>query len=206
MSSGIPRVSPLASGTMTKLLILPGSARRDSYNRKLAGIAANLAAEAGADVDLVDPADFRLPLYDAELEEAEGLPANAKVLKGKFLAADAILFVSPEYNSSITPLLKNVIDWVSRPETDDEPDLAAYRGKIAGLLSASPGKLGGLRGLVHLRSILGNIGVLVVPKQFSLVAAHDKFDETGKLKSEKDVESVRGVVAELLKVAGKLVS
>jgi chromate reductase len=189
---------------MTKLLILPGSARRDSFNRKLAGIAARLATDAGAAVDLVDPADFRLPLYDAELEESEGLPANAKALKAKFLAADAILFVSPEYNSSITPLMKNVLDWVSRPETEDEPDLAAYRGKVAGLLSASPGKLGGLRGLVHLRSILGNIGVLVVPKQFSLVAAYDKFDEDGALKNEKDVESVRGVVAELLKVAGSV--
>lgn len=189
---------------MTKLLILPGSARRDSFNRKLAGIAARLATDAGAAVDLVDPADFRLPLYDAELEESEGLPANAKALKAKFLAADAILFVSPEYNSSITPLMKNVLDWVSRPETEDEPDLAAYRGKVAGLLSASPGKLGGLRGLVHLRSILGNIGVLVVPKQFSLVAAYDKFDEDGALKNEKDVESVRGVVVELLKVAGSV--
>ena len=189
---------------MTKLLILPGSARRDSLNRKLAGIAARLATDAGAAVDLVDPADFRLPLYDAELEESQGLPANAKALKAKFLAADAILFVSPEYNSSITPLMKNVLDWVSRPETEDEPDLAAYRGKVAGLLSASPGKLGGLRGLVHLRSILGNIGVLVVPKQFSLVAAYDKFDDSGALKSEKDVESVRSVVAEVLKVAGGL--
>jgi chromate reductase len=189
---------------MTKLLILPGSARRDSFNRKLAGIAARLATDAGAAVDLVDPADFRLPLYDAELEESEGLPANAKALKAKFLAADAILFVSPEYNSSITPLMKNVLDWVSRPETEDEPDLAAYRGKVAGLLSASPGKLGGLRGLVHLRSILSNIGVLVVPKQFSLVAAYDKFGDSGALKSEKDVESVRGVVAELLKVAGSV--
>ena len=189
---------------MTKLLILPGSARRDSFNRKLAGIAATVAAEAGAAVDLVDPADFRLPLFDQELEDAEGLSPNAKALKAKFLAADAIVFVSPEYNSSITPLMKNIIDWVSRTETDDEPDLAAYRGKIAGLLSASPGKLGGLRGLVHLRSILGNIGVLVVPKQFSLVSAGDKFDDSGSLLSEKDVESVRGVVAEVLKVAGAL--
>ncbi len=189
---------------MTKLLILPGSARRDSYNRKLAGIAAKIATDAGADVDLVDPADFRLPLFDQELEDAEGLSPNAKALKGKFLAADAVLFVSPEYNSSITPLMKNVIDWVSRTETDDEPDLVAFKGKVAGLMSASPGKLGGLRALVHLRSILGNIGVLVVPKQFALSGAGDKFDEAGALKSEREVESVRGVVAEVLKVAGKV--
>jgi NAD(P)H-dependent FMN reductase len=189
---------------MTKLLILPGSARRDSYNRKLAGIAAKIASDAGADVDLVDPADFRLPLYDAEMEEAEGLPANAKALKEKFIAAQAILFVSPEYNSSITPLLKNIIDWVSRTESDDEPDLVAYKGKVAGLLAASPGALGGLRGLVHLRSILGNIGVLVVPNQFALAKAYDKFDEGGQLKDPKELESVRGVVAKVLEVAGKL--
>lgn len=189
---------------MTKLLILPGSARRDSYNRKLAGIAAKIAADAGAEVDLVDPADFRLPLYDAELEEAEGLPANAKALKQKFLAAQAILFVSPEYNSSISPLMKNIIDWVSRTESDDEPDLAAYKGKVAGLLSASPGGFGGMRGLVHLRSILGNIGVLVVPNQFALAKAYEKFDEGGQLKDPKELESVRGVVTKVLEIAGKL--
>ncbi|WP_035605643.1 NAD(P)H-dependent oxidoreductase [Haloferula sp. BvORR071] len=189
---------------MTKLLILPGSARRESFNRKLAGIAAAIATEAGAAVDLVDPADFRLPLYDAELEEAEGLPANAKALKQKFLAAQAILFVSPEYNSSITPLMKNIIDWVSRTETDDEPDLAAYKGKVAGLLSASPGGFGGMRGLVHLRSILGNIGVLVTPAQFALSSAYDKFDDAGQLKNPKDLESVRRVVTTLLATTAKL--
>ena len=189
---------------MTKLLILPGSARRDSFNRKLAGIAARLATDSGADVDLVDPADFRLPLFDQELEDAEGLSPNAKALKQKFLAADAILFVSPEYNSSITPLMKNVIDWVSRTETDDEPALAAFTGKIAGLLSASPGGFGGMRGLVHLRSILGNIGVLVMPTQFSLGSASSKFDEAGQLKDPKDLERVRGVVTKLLAAAAKL--
>ncbi|MEK7951848.1 NADPH-dependent FMN reductase [Luteolibacter soli] len=189
---------------MTKLLILPGSARRDSVNRKLAGLAAQLAAEAGAEVDLIDPADYELPIFNGDLEDAEGLPDAAKRLKAKFLAANAVVFVSPEYNSSVTPLMKNFIDWVSRQETDDEPSLAAYRGKVAGLLSASPGALGGLRGLVHLRSILGNIGVLVVPKQFALSGAYGKFDEGGKLTDESAVKSVKGVVEEVISVAGKL--
>jgi chromate reductase, NAD(P)H dehydrogenase (quinone) len=189
---------------MIKLLILPGSARRDSVNRKLAGLAAQIATEAGAEVDLIDPADYSLPLFNQDLEDAEGLPAAAKQLKGKFLAANAIVFVSPEYNSSITPMMKNFIDWVSRQETDDEPSLAAYRGKVAGLLSASPGALGGLRGLVHLRSILGNIGVLVVPKQFSLTSAYGKFDDTGKLTDESAVKSVRGVIQEVISTATKL--
>jgi chromate reductase, NAD(P)H dehydrogenase (quinone) len=189
---------------MLKLLILPGSARRDSVNRKLAGLAAQIAAEAGAEVDLIDPGDYVLPLFNQDLEDAEGLPAAAKQLKSKFLASNAIVFVSPEYNSSITPLMKNFIDWVSRSETDDEPSLAAYRGKVAGLLSASPGALGGLRGLVHLRSILGNIGVLVVPKQFSLTSAYDKFDDTGKLTDQSVIKSVRGVIQEVISVATKM--
>lgn len=189
---------------MLKVLILPGSARRESFNRKLAAIAAAQVTEAGCSPDLVDPADFRLPLFDQELEEAEGLPAPAKALKAKFLAADAILFVSPEYNSSITPLMKNVIDWVSRTESDDEPALSAYHGKVAGLLSASPGALGGLRGLVHLRSILSNIGVLVVPKQFALGSAFSKFNEDGSLKDAQEVKGVRAVVDQLVATAAKL--
>ena len=189
---------------MLNVLIFPGSARRESFNRKLAAVAAAQLKEAGAEVDLVDPADFRLPLFDQELEEAGGLPAPAKALKEKFLAADAILFVSPEYNSSITPLMKTASDWVSRTERDDEPSLSAYHGKVAGLLSASPGALGGLRGLVHLRSILSNIGVLVVPKQFALSSAFSKFNDDGTLKDAADLKGVRAVVDQLIATAGKL--
>lgn len=189
---------------MPKLLILPGSARRDSVNRKLAAVAARIANEAGAEVELIDPAEFPLPLFDQDLEDAGGLPDAAKQLKAKFAAADAIVFVSPEYNSSVTPLMKNVIDWVSRSESDDEPPLSAYRGKVAGLLAASPGALGGLRGLVHLRSILGNIGVLVVPKQFALGGAFGKFDEHGALTDESAVKGVRAVIGEVVSVASKL--
>lgn len=189
---------------MLNILIIPGSARRDSANRKLAAIAAQLATEAGAEVQLIDPADFPLPLFNGDLEDAEGLPAAAKALKKKFLGANALIFASPEYNSSITPLMKNIIDWVSRSETDDEPSLAAYRGKVAGLISASPGALGGLRGLVHLRSILGNIGVLVVPKQFALGGAYGKFDDSGKLTDAAAIEGIRAVVKEVVSVASKL--
>jgi NAD(P)H-dependent FMN reductase len=105
---------------MANILILPGSRRRDSVNRKLAAVTADLVTEAGATAVLIDPADFSLPLFDQDLEAADGLPAAAKALKQKFLAADAVIFVSPEYNSSVTPLMKNIIDWVSRAESDDE--------------------------------------------------------------------------------------
>ncbi len=189
---------------MVKILVLPGSARRDSLNRKLAAAAARLATKEGAEVDLVDPAEFPLPLFDQELEEAGGLPDAARALKAKFLAADALLFVSPEYNSSITPLMKNIIDWVSRTESDDEAPLAAYRGKTAALLSASPGALGGLRGLVHLRSILGNIGVLVLPSQFALASAGDQFGGDGELTDAAALKSVARVVRELIATTAKL--
>ena len=105
-----------------------------------------------------------MPLFNQDLEEAEGPPENAGTLKAILLAHEGLLIASPEYNSSITPLLKNTIDWVSRAGEGDKA-LAAYEGKVAAVMSASPGRLGGLRGLVHLRSILSNIGVLVIPDQ-----------------------------------------
>lgn len=191
---------------MPKLIIVPGSARRDSVNRKLASVAAEIAIEAGAEVELIDPADFPIPLFDQEIEEAGGLPPAAKELKARITAADAILFVSPEYNSSVTPLLKNIIDWVSRQGSDREPALSAYRGKVAGLLSASPGALGGLRGLVHLRAILSNLGVLVVPKQLALGGAYGKFNAEGKLTDGDAIKGVAAVVGEVLAVARKLTS
>lgn len=124
---------------MAKILVISGSARKESVNGKVAKVACGLAAEMGVEAEWIDPREHVLPLYDADLEEASGLPDAAKLLKAKFVAADALIFCSPEYNSSVTPLLKNLIDWVSRAESEDEPPLAAYQGKVAGLLSASPG-------------------------------------------------------------------
>ena len=142
---------------------------------------------------LIDLRDLPLPLFDGDLEDKEGLPENAKRLKALLRAHDGLLISSPEYNSSITGVLKNAIDWASRAETDDEPALVCFRGKIAALLSASPGALGGLRGLVHLRAILGNIGVIVLPDQVAVSAAHEAFDESGKLKDPKRAAQVAGV-------------
>jgi chromate reductase len=185
-----------------KLLILPGSIRKDSFNLKLAKLAAEEARNAGVEVDLVSPGDLSpIPLYHGDLEESEGLPEPVKVLKKRFVAANGLILACPEYNSSITPLLKNTLDWVSRAESDDEPDLVAYKGKVAGLLSASPGGLGGMRGLVTVRSLLGNIGVLVVPTQLAVGSAHDAFDESGGLKSEKHRKGLAGVVSEVIRVA-----
>ncbi len=184
-----------------KLLLIPGSARRESLNAKLAASAAKIAAAQGVETDLVAPADLRLPLYDGDLEEAEGLPAAVVALKARFVAADAVLFACPEYNSSITPLLKNLIDWVSRAGSESEAPLAAYKGKVAGLVAASPGALGGMRGLVTVRSILGNIGVLVVPTQFALGKAHEAFDVEGNLSNDSAKKSLGAVVNDVIRVA-----
>ncbi len=176
--------------SQAKILAFAGSTRSGSFNKQLVKIAADDARSAGAAVTLIDLRDYPLPLFDEDLESSSGLPENAKKLKKIFLEHDGLLISSPEYNSSITGVLKNSIDWVSRTETDDEPSLVCFKGKIAALLSASPGGLGGLRGLVHLRAILGNIGVLVLPDQVAISAAHEAFNESGKLKDESKAKQV----------------
>jgi len=186
-----------------RILAFAGSARKDSFNKKLVRIAARAAEEAGAEVTVLDLADYPLPLYDGDSEAMEGLPANAAKLKQLFLAHDGLLIASPEYNSSVTPLLKNTIDWVSRSAAGEEP-LAAYKNKAAVLMAASPGGLGGLRGLVHLRAILQNIGVIVLPDQRAVSSAAGAFDEAGQLKDAKLQQSVQGLGAGLAKFLSRL--
>jgi chromate reductase, NAD(P)H dehydrogenase (quinone) len=167
-----------------KILAFAGSTRTASYNKHLVKIAAEGVRAANVAVEVIDLRDFPLPLYDGDLEEKEGMPANAKKLKALMLDASGFLISAPEYNSSITAVLKNTIDWASRAESEDEKPLACFRGKAAALLSASPGGFGGMRGLVHLRSILGNIGMHVLPDQISIATAHEAFDGAGQLKHE----------------------
>src|SRR5688572_21878569 len=155
-----------------KIVAFAGSLRAGSLNKKLLAIAVEGAREAGADVTVVDLRELSLPLYDGDLEDASGLPDGAKRFKALLIAADGLLIASPEYNSSISGALKNAIDWASRTETDDEPSLVAFRGKTAALLAASPGGLGGIRGLVTLRSILGDIGMILLPDQLCIPVAH----------------------------------
>ncbi|MBV9464095.1 MAG: NAD(P)H-dependent oxidoreductase [Verrucomicrobiae bacterium] len=186
---------------MVRILAFAGSTRRDSYNKKLIAVGVEGAKKAGAEVTLIDLRDFPLPLYDGDLEQEKGLPPNAAKLRDLLKSHAGLLIASPEYNSSITGVLKNTIDWTTRSE-EKEGTLDAYHGKVAGLLSASPGGLGGLRGLVHVRAILGNIGVLVIPEQSAVSSADEAFDENGALRDAKKAESVRRVgarLAELLK-------
>eukprot|EP00913_Durusdinium_trenchii_P035354 g33084.t1 len=153
-----------------------------------------------ATVTLIDLNDYPLPLFNEDLESEQGMPENAARLKALFVEHDGFLISCPEYNSSITPLLKNTIDWISRRE-GDEPPLVAYKGKAASLMAASPGGLGGLRGLVHVRSILGNIGVIVLPEQQAVSKAFEAFDDEGELKNpdqREKIESLGRNLAELL--------
>ncbi|MBL8826493.1 MAG: NAD(P)H-dependent oxidoreductase [Planctomycetaceae bacterium] len=186
-----------------RILALAGSVRVDSFNKRLLRIAADGAREAGAEVTLVDLKDYPLPLFDEDLEAAQGSPALALQLKQLFLDHHALLIASPEYNSSITPVLKNALDWVSR-RAPNEPRLAAYQGKVATLCSASPGALGGLRGLVHLRAILGNVGVIVLPEQIALPKADEAFASDGALLDAKLHASVKQLGANLAATVSKL--
>jgi NAD(P)H-dependent FMN reductase len=186
-----------------KVLAFAGSTRTDSYNKRLVKIAAAGARAAGAEVTLIDLRDFPLPLFDGDLEAREGLPPNGRKLKDLFLAHHGLLIAAPEYNSSITAVLKNAIDWVSRPVPGEAP-LACFDGKVAGLMSASPGALGGLRGLVHVRAILGNIKVLVLPDQIAVSKANEAFNPDGSLKDPKQQAAVEGLGAELARVVAKL--
>ena len=176
-----------------KILAFAGSTREESLNKKLVRIAAAGARSAGAEVDLVDLADFPLPLYDGDLEKAEGLPDNAVELKRRMVAADGFLISSPEYNSSVSGVLKNAIDWASRRSDPDEGSLIAFRGKTAVLMAASPGRLGGLRGLVHLRAILGNLGMIVLPQQRAVPRANQELADDGSLEDDELQSTIEGL-------------
>lgn len=184
-----------------RLLAFAGSLRKESYNKRLVQIAVKGAQTAGAEVTLIDLKDFPLPIFDEDLEKAQGLPENGAKLKKLFIEHDGFLLSCPEYNSSITAVLKNTIDWVSRP-APGESSLAGFQGKFAALMSASPGALGGLRGLVHVRAILGNIGVLVLPDQIAISRAFEAFSDDGTLKDAKQqtgIESLGAKLATLLR-------
>lgn len=187
-----------------KILVFAGSARKASWNKMLAKIAAELLNTQGASATFIDLADYPLPLYDGDLEEAQGLPENAKKLKKLFLEHQGLLIAAPEYNSSLTPLLKNTIDWVSRPENDNETPLACYAGKVAAIVATSPGAFGGLRGLVPLRMLLENIQVMVIPNQLAISKAYEAFDESGKLTSETNKAQLEAVTKKLADVLKKL--
>lgn len=186
-----------------KILAFAGSTRKDSYNKKLLRVAVQAAKDTSAEVTVIDLKDFPMPLYDGDLEKESGIPENGKKLKDLMIESDGFLIASPEYNSSFSGVLKNSIDWVSRPEKGVK-DMIAFDAKVVALMSASPGGLGGVRGLAQLRSVLGNIKVIVLPQQVTVPKADEAFDENGKLKNDKTQASVESLGKALVEILQKL--
>ncbi len=182
------------------LLIFAGSTRTQSWNRRLALATAACAKEQGVQPTVLELGDFDLPLYNADLE-ARGTPAAVIRLKELFFRHPAWIICSPEYNGSYTGLLKNTIDWVSSPVKGDpiwSSGTKPFAGKVVGLMAASPGALGGLRGLSHLTPLLMNLQCWVAPRQFALARASEAFDETGALKASSARDTVSGVVRQVI--------
>jgi chromate reductase len=186
-----------------KMLAFAGSTRTGSFNKKLVKLAAEMVRAAGAEVTYLDLRELELPLYDGDLEEMRGLPPGGRKLKDLLLAHDGLLISSPEYNSGYSGVLKNAIDWASRPVPGEKP-LECFTGKVAALIAASPGALGGLRGLVMLRMLLGNIGVHVLPQQLAVSHADQAFTAEGDLKDTKQKQTLEKIAQQLVSVTGKL--
>ena len=190
---------------MAKILAFSGSTRVGSFNERLVKVAAEGARAAGAKVTVVNLRDYPMPIFDQDDEAANGKPKGAIALKKLMMKHDGFLIASPEYNSSVTAVLKNAIDWVSRPDDSDPPGgLAAFRGKVVTLMSASPGALGGLRGLVHVRAILGNIGCIVLPDQVAIPVAHEAFNEEGAFVDIQKENAIRTLGQTLANTVEKL--
>ncbi len=189
-----------------KLLVFAGSTRQQSFNRRLAAVAAQMGRDAGAEVSHIELVDFEIPMYNADLE-ARGTPADVVRLKQLMFEHPAWIICSPEYNGAYTALLKNTIDWVSSPIKSDpawSDGFKSFRGKVVGMLSASNGALGGLRSQSHLAPLLLNSQCWLAPRAFALSRAADAFDADGGLRDDMHQKNVRGVVEQVLWAAGRL--
>ena len=189
-----------------KLLVFAGSTRLDSFNRKLAGVAATLARTSGAEVTHIELVDFDIPMYNADLE-ARGTPPDVMTLKQMMHDHPAWIVCSPEYNGSYTALLKNTIDWVSSPVKGDaqwSEGFRSFTGKVVGVLSASSGALGGLRSQSHLVPLLFNSQCWVAPTTFALGNAGTAFDAQGGLVNDSHRHNVQAVIDQVLFAAQRL--
>lgn len=175
------------------ILAFAGSTRKESFNRKLLIEAVNLGRAAGLDIQHIELADYPMPIMDEDLEAEHGQPASATAIRRMMLEADGLMLACPEYNSSITPLMKNVIDWVSRKESGGG-GLEPYENKKALLLGASPGGRGGKRSIAAVRSILGNVGVNVFDEDFTLPRAGEAFDDQGRLSEAETRDTLRKTI------------
>lgn len=187
-----------------RITVVAGSVRRGSYNGMLAAIAAERLRALAAEVTIVDLAAVSLPLYCQDLER-EDCPSAAEALKRQFAASDALLFATPEHNGSVSVLLKNAIDWASRPTGEEGPlSLSAFRGGTAAILSASTGPFGGLRALAHLRQILGTVQMMVIPEQLAVPFADRAFDTERRLLDPMANTILDALLARLIDTATRL--
>ena len=182
---------------MIRILALSGSSRRGSLNQKLLDQAALGARAAGAEVTSIRLSDFALPIYDADSEAEHGLPKGAQALKALLAGHQGLLIATPEHNGGYTALLKNALDWMSRPN-------GFPAGKVTALISASPGLLGGVKSQLSLQIVLSKLSVHVIPKSFALGAADQFFDAEGDLKDANVERAVRGVGAALAEMATRI--
>lgn len=186
--------------TQPQLLFLAGSTRQSSVNKMLAANAFEIAKQMNARVKLIDLKDYPLPIYDGDLELSQGMPQQAVMLKQIFSQHDGVFIASPEYNSSLSPLLKNTLDWISRSSQANEPPNLVYQNKVVALGCATPGILGGFKGLSSLQMLLGNIGVMVLPKQISIAGAYDKFNQDGLLIDAKNYQELTNLVIDFIRI------
>lgn len=187
--------------TRPAILVFAGSIRTGSINEKLAVRAVEAIEQAGGAVTHISLADYPMPIYNGDLEENEGVPETATRLAEKMIASQGIFIVAPEYNGGITPLLKNTIDWVSRPKTTDHRP-GPFKGRVFALGAVSNGQFGGYRGLLQLRHSLENaLGTLMVPEMISVPAANTAFDESGNLVAERPAKMLTTVAERLVSMA-----
>ena len=188
----------------SKILVLAGSVRRDSIHRKLARQTVEALRNAGVEAMLGDLREFAMPIYDGDLEAGQGMPPAAKALKELARRHDGFAIASPEYNGSFPALLKNALDWISRPEPGERP-LEVFRGKVAAILSASPGPGGGNRGLRHLRELLEMMSVRVVPRELAIARSSGAFDAAGRLMRAEDLSGLEELAAALAQAVARKV-
>ena len=190
----------------TRILVFAGSARKDALSKRVARAAQIALLEAGAEATLIDLADYEAPLYNGDLEAAQGVPPVITQLLALFAAHDGLLIASPEYNGSMTPLLVNTFDWCSRVFAPPAPvaGLDLLANKPVAIVGSSPGALGGLRALFHLRDLLGYLGMLVLPRQLAVGRSHEAVTVEGHIIDERQRGAMLGVAAALVATATKL--
>ena len=187
-----------------KILVIPGSLRTGSLNARLAATAGHELAQAGADVTRISLVDFPLPIYDGDLQTKSGVPKNAVNLKRMMSAHHGVLIVTPEYNSSVPPLVKNAIDWVSRVQDANENRGQVFRERPFAIAAASEGRLGGTRALAALRLILSACHATVIPDQLALSFASQAYDDMDRLRHPADIEALAALVRQLIEFSQRM--